>query len=163
MRAYHAIGAAFLMAWLMPAPSHADGTTGATVSSAAAPGCVCPRQVRRAPHARLHARYWRHRRPVRVAVIPPWPAYNPPIPSPWDSAYDRVHTQYFRAREWGGEYLIEPPYIPNPPVPGLPHFVAAAGGGVFEYDIIAGGYVQLAQRDARRALPVAVPVPPPPR
>src|SRR5216683_2333242 len=122
MRAFHAIGAAFLMAWLIPVPSHADGTTGA--SSAAAPGCVCPRQVRRAPHARLHARYWRHRRPVRVAVIPPWPAYNPPLP-------------------------------------GLPHFVAAAGGGVFEYDIIAGGYVQLAQRDARRALPVAVPVPPP--
>ncbi len=165
MRAFHAIGAAFLMAWLMPAPSHADGTTGAsTVSSTPAPGCHCPRQVRRAgPHARLHARYWRHRRPVAIALLPPWPAYNPPIPSPYDSAYDRVHTQYMRAREFGGEYLIEPPYIPNPPLPGLPHFVAADGGRVFEYDLIAGGYVQLAQRDVPRALPVAVPLPPPPR
>ena len=159
MRAFHAIGAAFLMAWLIPVPSHANGTT-RTLSSAPAPGCVCPRQVRR-PHVRYHARYLRHRRPIPIAVAL-WPAYNPPIPSPYDSAYDRVHTQYFRAREWRGEYLIEPPYIPNPPLPGLPHFVAAAGGGVFEYDIIADGYVQLAQRDVPRALPVAVPLPPPP-
>lgn len=164
MRAFHAIGAAFLMAWLMPAPSHADGTTGAsTVSSMPAPGCHCPRVQRHVWRARHHARYWRHRRPIPIAMAPPWPAYNPPIPSPYDSAYDRVHTQYMHAREWGGEYLIEPPYVPRPPLPGLPRFVAAAGGAVFEYDIIADGYVQLAQRDARRALPVAVPVPPPPR
>jgi hypothetical protein len=165
MRAYHAIGAAFLMAWLMPTPSHADGPPGgSTVSSAAAPGCHCPPRHVWRPHRHVRGYAWhrRHLRPAPVAVAL-WPAYNPPIPSPYDSAYDRVHTQYMHAREWGGEYLIEPPYVPSPPLPGLPRFVAAAGGAVFEYDIIADGYVQLAQRDARRALPVAVPVPPPPR
>jgi hypothetical protein len=61
-------------------------------------------------------------------------------------------TQYMHAREWGGEYLAEPDYVPMPPLPGGPRFVVAAGGAVFEYDIIAGGYVQLAQTDAQRAL-----------
>jgi hypothetical protein len=158
MRAFHAIGAAFMMAWVMPVSSHADGTTAAsTASSAPAPGCYCSRQAWRAHrHARFHARYWRHGRPVPIAVAP-WPAYNPPIPSPFDSAFDRVMTQYTLAREGDGEYLVEPGYVPNPPLPGLPHFVAAAGGAVLEYDIMADGYVQLAQRDARRAVAVAVP------
>ncbi len=163
MRAFHAIGAAFLMAWVIPVAGHADGTpaTG-TVSSAPGPGCHCPRQVWRPHrHLRYHARYWRRGRRVPIAVAL-WPGYNPPIPSPYDSAYDRVHTQYTRAREWGGEYLIEPPYTPDPPLPGLPHFVAAASGAVYEYDIMADGYVQLAQRDVPRALPVAVPIAPPP-
>jgi len=66
-------------------------------------------------------------------------------------------TQYMRAREWGGEYLVEPDYVPKPPLPGLRRFVIAAGGAVFEYDIMAGGYVQLAQRDAQRALAVVAP------
>jgi hypothetical protein len=60
--------------------------------------------------------------------------------------------QYMHAREWGGEYLVEPDYVPRPPVAGLPRFVVAAGGGVFEYDVMAGGYVLLAQGDAQRAL-----------
>ena len=161
MRALHAIGAAFLMASLMPVSSHAEGTAGAsTVSQAAAPGCHCPRQAWRPHrHARLHARYWRHGRPVPIALAPPWPAYNPPIPSAYDSAYDRVQTQYMHAREWRGEYLIEPGYVPQPPLPGLPHFRVAAGGAVYEYDIMADGYVQLAQRDARRALASVTPTP----
>jgi hypothetical protein len=92
-----------------------------------------------------------------MAPSPPWPAYNPPIPSTDDSAYDRVMTQYMRAREWRGEYVVEPDYVPWPPVPGLPRFVVAAGGGVFEYDVMANGYVQLPQRDAQRALAVAAP------
>ena len=161
MRAFHAIGAAFLMASVIPAAGHADGMPGAsTVASAPGPGCHCPRQVWRAHRqVRYHARYWRRGRPVRVAIAP-WSGYNPPIPSPWDSAFDRVHTQYTRAREWRGEYLIEPPYVPNPPLPGLPHFVTAASGAVYEYDIMADGYVQLAQRDVPRALRVAVPLAP---
>ncbi len=167
MRAFHAIGAAFLAtfltAWLIPVPGHADGMPGASASSMPAPGCRCPRQAWR-PHrqVRYHARYWRHGRPV-LRAIALWPAYNPPIPSPYDSAYDRVMTQYTRARELRGEYLIEPPYVPQPPLPGLPHFRVAASGAVYEYDIMADGYVQLAQRDVPRALPVAVPFPPPPR
>jgi hypothetical protein len=152
------------MAWVIPVAGHADGMPPAgTVASMPGPGCHCPRQAWRPHrHLRYHARYWRHGRPVPLAVAL-WPAYNPPIPSPYDSAFDRVHTQYTRAREWGGEYLIEPPYVPNPPLPGLPHFVAAAGGAIYEYDIMADGYVQLAQRDVPRVLPVAVPIAPPPR
>jgi hypothetical protein len=165
MRVLHAIGAAaLLMACAIPATSHADGPT--TGASAPQPDCRCPgvqRHVWR-PHRHVRGYAWhrRHWRPAPFAVAL-WPGYNPPIPSPYDSAYDRVHTQYMRAREWRGEYLIEPPYVPNPPLPGLPHFVAAAGGAVFEYDIIADGYVQLAQRDVPRALPVAVPIAPLPR
>jgi hypothetical protein len=166
MRAFHVIGAAFLMAWAMPATSHADGTAATgTVSAAPAPGCHCPAlQHRHAWRPRRHARsYAWHRRhwapaPVAAAPPPPWPAYNPPIPSPDDSAYDRVMTQYMRAREWDGEYLVEPGYVPSPPLPGLPRFVVAAGGGVFEYDIMADGYVQLSQSDAQRALAVTGPL-----
>src|SRR5438094_1619260 len=125
MRAIHAIGAAVLMAWAIPPASHANGTTATTVSQPPKPGCHCPRVQR---HVRYHARYWKHRRPVLVALPPPWPVYNPPIPSPYDSAYDRVMRQYTLAREYDGEYLIEPPYVPRPPYPGLPHFRVAAGG-----------------------------------
>ncbi|SRR5216683_392036 len=166
MRAFHAIGAAaLLMAWAIPVSSHADGPPGAsTAVSAPEPGCRCPPRHVWRPHRLVRGYAWhrRHWRPVPIAVAR-WPAYNPPLPSPYDSAYDRVHTQYMHAREWGGEYLIEPDYVPRPPLPGLPRFLTAAGGGVFEYDIIAGGYVQLAQRDVPRALPVAVPYPLPPR
>jgi hypothetical protein len=165
MQAFRAIGAAFLMAWAMPATSHADGATATgTVSAAPAPGCNCPalhhRHAWRAHRpGRVYA--WHRRWPAPIALAPsrPWPAYNPPIPSPDDSAYDRVMTQYMRARERGGEYLVEPGYAPSPPLPGLPRFVVAAGGGVFEYDIMANGYVQLAQSDAQRALAVAAPPP----
>ena len=162
MRAFYTIGAALLMAGAMPATSHADATTGAGAPSLEV-SCSCPKVQHRHAwrHARFHARYWKHRRPGAVALAspPPWPAYNPPIPSPYDAAYDRVHTQYMHAREWRGEYLVEPGYVPTPPLPGLPHFRVAAGGGVFEYDIIAGGYVQLAQRDAQRALAAVAPTP----
>jgi hypothetical protein len=149
MRAFHAIGAAVLMAFAIPVAGHADGTPPmSSVSQPQAPGCHCPRLQR---HVRYHARYWTHRRPIPLVAVRPWPVYNPPIPSPDDSAYDRVMVQYMHAREWGGEYLYEPPYLPRPPVPGLPHFRVAVDGGVFEYDVMAGGYVQLAQRDAPRA------------
>jgi hypothetical protein len=164
MRAFHAIGAALLMACAMPVTSRAETTTGAGAASPPpAAVCPCPRVPRHAWRPLRHVRsYAWHRRhwtpaPLAVAPLPPWPAYNPPIPSPDDSAYDRVMTQYMHAREWGGEYLVEPDYAPSPPVPGLPRFVVAAGGGVFEYDVMANGYVQLPQRDAPRALAVAAP------
>ena len=151
MRAFHVIGAVFLIASAFPAASRADGMPAA--SAAPMPGCHCPRPMRAAMH-RHYVRHYRHRRvPVLVALPAPFPAYNPPIPSVFDSAYDRVMTQYTRARELDGEYLYEPPYDPRPPILGLPHFRVAAGA-VYEYDVMAGGYVQLAQRDAVRA-PVA--------
>jgi hypothetical protein len=162
MRAFHAIGAALLMAWAMPATSHADVTTETSaVSPQLTVRCSCPEVQHRHAwyprrHARFHARHWRHWRPAPVALAPPpyWPAYNPPIPSPYDSAYGRVMTQYMRSRTVGGEYLFEPGYLPRPPVPGLPPFRIAAGGAVFEYDLMADGYIPLAQSDAPRALPV---------
>ena len=158
MRAFHAIGAAFLMGWAIPTASHAEGVPPAsTVAAPGAPGCHCPGVAQR--HLwRRHAWHRRHG-PAPKILAAAWPAYNPPIPSPDDSAYDRVMTQYMRAREWRGEYLIEPPYVPGPALPGLPHFRVAAGGAVYEYDIMADGYVQLAQRDAQRALAAVAPTP----
>jgi hypothetical protein len=154
MRAFPAIGAALLMACAAPAASRADGVPAASaVSAPGAPGCRCPGVVRH--RALRHGRFYAHRRGAPVArALVVWPAYNPPIPDASDTAYDRVMVQYTRAREWRGEYVIEPPYAPRPPLPGLPHFRVAASGAVFEYDIMADGYVQLAQRDAVRA-PVA--------
>ena len=166
MRAFHAIGAAFLMACAMPATSHAaEVITGTSaVYPPFAAGCECPgaryhHAWRPHRHMRYHARYWRHGRPAPVALAPPpyWSAYNPPIPSLFDSAYDRVMEQYMHSREYGGEYLVEPGYLPRPPIPGLPPFRVAAGGAVFEYDLMADGYVPLAQRDAQRALGGAAP------
>jgi len=160
MRAFHAIAAAFLTAWAIPAASHAEGIAAVgTVAAPGAPGCHCPGVAHRAAWRR-HGHAW-HRRhaPAPKALATPWPAYNPPIPSAYDSAYDRVMTQYTRAREVRGEYLIEPPYVPRPPLPGLPHFRVAASGAVYEYDIMADGYVQLAQRDAQRAVAAVAPTP----
>jgi len=157
MRAFHVIGAAFLIASAIPAASHADGMPATSGVSAPAPGCHCPGVAQR--HA-WHRHAWQRRhRPALKAVAATWPAYNPPVPSVNDSAYDRVMTQYVRARELGGEYRIEPPYVPQPPLPGAPHFRVAASGAVYEYDIMADGYVQLAQRDAQRALASVAPTP----
>ena len=162
MRAFHAIGAAFLMTWAIPAASHADATTGTSaVSPSPAPGCHCPGLQHR--HAwRRHGRFYAWHRghgwlaPIALA---PWPAYNPPIPSLCDSAYNRVMTQYMRARETDREYVVEPGYVSKPALPARPHLRLAAGGAVFEYDGMAGGYVQLAQRDAQHAPAVVEPTP----
>ena len=62
MRAFHAIGAAFLMAWAIPTGSHANGTTPTTVSQAPAPGCHCPRVQR---HGLSH---WRLAKGVQQEV-----------------------------------------------------------------------------------------------
>jgi hypothetical protein len=156
MRAIYAIGAGFLVACAMPATSRADAPGGAALAQSATAACHCPRPHR---HVRYHARYHRHRRPVAVAVAPYWGPYNPPIPHPYDSAYDRVMKQYTLSREVGGEYLIEPPYLPTPPIPGLPHFRVAANGAVFEYDIMADAYVPLARSDVPYALPGTAPTP----
>jgi len=160
MRALHAIGAALLMVGAVPAASLAEGMTGTgTVAAALAPGCNCPPRHHRHAWRGGHGRFYASRRAGGASAPLPWPAYNPPIPSPDDSAYDRVMVQYMHAREWGGEYGVEPGYLPSPPVPGLPRFVVGAGGGVFEYDVMANGYVQLAQRDAQRALAAVAPPP----
>jgi hypothetical protein len=166
MRPLSAIGAAFLIAFALPATSRAD--TPPAVAAAAqpsAPGCHCPglRHARR-PHRPAHyARYWRHWRPARVAMAPraPIPAdYDMPLPSPYDSAYDRAMTVHFRSPAVAGIYIADPGYPLTPPVVGLYPYRYQSGPTVFQYDGITGQYIALSQYDARRALPVApAPVP----
>ena len=79
MRTFRAIGAAFLMAWAIPAATYADGMPPANTVSA--PGCRCPgiaqRHIwhRHGHHYAWHRRYGFPRQILAVA----WPAYNPPI------------------------------------------------------------------------------------
>lgn len=174
MRAFHAIGAALLMACAMPATSHAEAILAtSTVSAPCGPGCDRPGLQREAwgshrhawrshrhawqshRHMRHHARYWRHGRPAAVATAPPPAYYNPPLANPYDSAYDRVMTQHFRPPPVTVEYPVERGYPVIPRVAQPYRF--AAGGAVFEYDLMADGYVALAQRDAQRARGIAPP------
>ena len=154
MRAFSVICAAILMAGALPTAGHADGTSPA----AAAAGCHCPKAVRRpVRHLPRHVRYRRHRRRVRVAAAaPPLRAYyNPPIPSPWNPAYDRAMTLHFRSPPVTGEFLLDPGWPPTPPVLGIQPFHLAAHGQVYELDGLTGQYVALAPYDAARAFPVA--------
>jgi hypothetical protein len=162
MRPFSAMTAAFLFVCAVPLPGHADGPP-APPAQQAAPDCKCPQVQRHAwrprHHLRYHAWHRRHLVPIPVAVVPP-PPYDPPIPSPWDTAYDRAMTLHFRSPAVSGSYLLEPGYPPTPPVVGIQHYRVPAGGVVFQYDGVTGEYIRLAQRDAQFAFP---PVPPPPR
>lgn len=162
MRPFSAMTAAFLVACAVPLPGRADGPP--APAEAAAPGCKCPEVQRRHAwrprhHVRYHAVHRRHWVPVPVAVAPP-PPYDPPIPSPWNPAYDRAMTLHFRSPAVSGSYLLEPGYPPTPPVVGIQHYRVPTGPVVFQYDGLTGEYIRLAQRDARFAFP---PIPPPPR
>jgi hypothetical protein len=169
MRVVCAMGVALAIACLMPATSRADApgpAAAATTAAPSAPGCKClPARPHR--HARHHARY--HRRwhaPVAGMMGPPAmiaPAYyNPGIPSPWDSAYDRAMTLHFRNVFVTGIFDPEPGYPETPPVRGVQPYRYPSGPAVFQYDGLTGQYVQLAQYDAARALPPpAAPAPGP--
>jgi hypothetical protein len=161
MRPFCAMTAAFLFACAVPATSRADGppATASAVAQPAAPGCNCPRVQRHHAwrahrYVRHYARHWRHQWPTPVALGPPV-IYDPPIPSPWDSAYDRAMVLHLRSPDVSGIYVAEPGFPPTPPVRGIQHYRVQAGGAVFQYDAMAGGYIQLAQRDAQRAFPTA--------
>jgi hypothetical protein len=166
MRPFSAIVAAFLMACAASATGRAD-TPPAVAAAAAqppAPGCGCPLRVHRhvwRRHVRYHARYRRHWR-VAVATVAYWPAipayYNPLLPTPDDSAYDRAMTLHFRSAAVTGIQIAEPGYPPTPPVRGIYPYRYPAGPAVFQYDGITGQYIALSQYDARRVFP-AVPVP----
>ena len=112
MRALIVIGAAFVMACLVPTPSHADAP-GPRVA-AAKPDCKCPR-VR----PQRVVRHYR-RAPKRVIAMLPRPVarvyYNTGIPSPWDSAYDRAMTLHFRSPFVTAIVDPEPGYPHTPPV-----------------------------------------------
>lgn len=158
MRPFSAMTAAFLLACAVPMPGHADGPPAASaLAQPAAPGCNCPRVQRHhawRAHRYVHhyARNWRRGSPALIARGLPV-SYDPPIPSPWDTAYDRAMTLHFRSPEVSGIYVAEPGFPPTPPVRGIQHYRVQAGGAVFQYDGMADGYVQLAQRDAQRAFP----------
>jgi hypothetical protein len=160
MRPFGAMTAAFLLACAVPVPGHADGPPAAAgaVAQPAAPGCNCPGvQARHASrpyrHARVHARHWRHRWPAPIALSGPPVVYDPPIPSPWDTAYDRAMTLHFRSPEVSGTYSGEPGLPHTPPVRGVQHYRVEAGAAVLQYDGLTGRYIRLAQRDAQRAFP----------
>ena len=158
MRPLGAITAAFLFACAIPLSGHAGGLPAATGATAQPPAFACDgppaRQAWRPHrhHVRHHAWHRRHGPAPRIAAAPP-PPYDPPIPSPWDSAYDRAMTLHFRSPAVTGSYLLEPGYPPTPPVLGIQHYRVPAGPVVFQYDGVTGQYIQLAQRDAQRAFP----------
>jgi hypothetical protein len=156
MRVLSAIGAgaALLIACGVPATSHADAPSPAPATAVAqppAPGCTCP--VRPHRHAwrvhtytRLHARHWREWWPAPVAVVPPPPAYgpvyyNPLLPDPYDSTYDRAMIWHYRSPAVSGEYFPDPGYPPPPPVWGGHPYRYQAGGTVFQYDGMADAYI----------------------
>jgi hypothetical protein len=161
MRTLSVICAAILLAGGLPAAGHADGTAPATGAS-----CHCPKVVHRpVRHLRRHVRYRRHWRPVRAAPpLRPVMArayYDPPIPSPWDPAYDRAMTLHFRSPPVTGAFLIDPGAAPTPPVVGIKPFHVAGNGLIYELDGETGQYIALAPYDAARAYPVAgLPAPP---
>ena len=166
MRLYSVIGAAFVIACAAPATSHADGppTAASAVAQPAAPGCNCPRVQHRHVwrphrHVRHYARHWRYQWPTPIA-LGPRVIYDPPIPSPWDSAYDRAMVLHLRSPDVSGIYVAEPGFPPTPPVRGIQHYRVEAGGAVLQYDELTGQYIRLAQTDAQRAFPTApAPVP----
>jgi hypothetical protein len=166
MRPFSAMTAAFLLACAVPVPGHADGPPAAAsaVAQPAAPGCNCPRVQRHHAwrahrYVRHYARHWRHQWPAPIALGPPV-IYDPPIPSPWDSAYDRAMVLHLRSPDVSGIYVAEPGFPPTPPVRGIQHYRVQAGGAVLQYDELTGQYIQLAQSDAQRAFPtVPGPVP----
>jgi hypothetical protein len=160
MRPLSAIAAFIVIACAAPMTSRADGPPPAAASEAAVaqPGCRCPgiRHVRRVHHVRRYARHWR--RPVLlVRATAPLPVYDPPIPSPWDTAYDRAMTLHFRSPEVSGTYVGEPGYPHTPPIHGVQSYRVRSGDAVLQYDGLIGEYIMLAQADARLAFP-----PPPP-
>lgn len=169
MRPFSAIGAAFLIACALPATSRADNqpaSTGASAPAAAVaatPGCGCPRVVHRARHHFRHVRHWRYRRPAPVVAALP-PPYNPLLPHPLDTAYDRGMVMHMRSAAVSGFQYAELGYPPTPPIAGYLPYRVPAYAGVYQYDGLTGQYVRLAQSDAVRSglLPAPPPPPPPP-
>jgi hypothetical protein len=171
MRALYAVAVAGLIGCTIMAPSRAGTAPAAIRASAAVPPAACDepgpaahraaiRPYRRPdrPHAsRRHHRRWR---PPPVALLPP-PLYDAPIPSPWDSAYDRAMTLHFRSPSVAGLFVYEAGLPPTPPIRPVQPYRYAVDGTVFQYDGLAGRYIRLSLPDAasiRAALP-----PPPPR
>jgi hypothetical protein len=149
MRALIAIGAACVMASVVPTASRADAP-GPAAAAPAKPGCNCPRTR---PH-----RHVRHRRVDKrmMAILPPPPVaayYNTGLPDPWDTAYDRAMTLHFRSPFVAGVVDPEPGYPHTPPVRVAAWYRYASGPAVYQYDGITGQYIAMSQYDAYRLYP----------
>ncbi len=165
MRPLSAIAALLLVAGMMPAAGHADVMPPAAAAAKAPPSCACPgvRHVRHVRHVHRYVRHWRRwRRPVLLMAVAP-PPYNAPIPSPWDTAYDRGMTLHFRSPEVSGTWINEPEFPHTPPIVPVQWYRVPAPPAVLQYDGLTGEYITLAQVDALRAFPPAPPPPAPPR
>lgn len=159
MRPSHAIAGLLLLAGMMPASSYADAPGPMPSAQAARPGCRCPgiRHVRHVHHR--YVRHFRYRRLVPLIAVAPLP-YNAPIPSPWDTAYDRGMTLHFRSPAVSGTWIDEPGLPHTPPIRPVQWYRVPYGVAVLQYDGLTGEYITLAQADAVRALPPALPPPP---
>ena len=99
-------------------------------------------------------RHYRSGPDKAIAVAPD--TYNPRLPSPFDTAYDRAMTLHFRSLAVTGTYRAERGWPPTPPIHGLYPYRVRAWGTVYQYDGMIGQYVALALPDAARVAPVAV-------
>ena len=158
MRALIAIGAALVMASLVPTAGRADAP-GPAAAAPAKPGCKCP-QVRKHRVVRHYRRVTKR----AVALLPPVAPfyYNTGIPSPWDTAYDRAMTLHFRSPFVTAIVDPEPGFPHTPPVRAVAWYRYASGPTVYQYDGITGEYIPLSQYDARRVYPVVAAAPPAP-
>jgi hypothetical protein len=149
MRTLGAIGAAVLMMCAVPVAGRADGPAPVTASERAAPGCKCPGVQRRAWKPRRVVRHHRRGPPPLAVAAPSLPPayYNPGIPSPYDTAYNRAMVLHFRSPPVSGLYQPEPGYPPTPPVVGVQPYRVQTGSVVMQYDGLTGEYIQLAASD----------------
>ena len=165
MRTLCAIGVAFLIACAVPATGRADAP-GPGGAPAAKPAKSEPDVQRRAVRPRRHVRHHvRYHVPPPLAAVPVTPVYyNPALPYPWDSAYERGMVLHFTSPPVSGLYRPEPGYPPTPPIVGWHYYRVQSGPVVYQYDGLIGEYVQLARNDPAHGFVVAAapPAPPPP-
>ena len=161
MRLIGALGAAVVLVCAAGATASADGPPSGAYKAAHARArvCNCPALSYRWTERRHHYRQVQARQ-IRswtaVAPIEPLDAYNPVLPSPYDTAYDRAMVLHFRSPAVTDTYIAEPGFPPTPPVAGAFPYRVRAWGAVYEYDGMIGQYVALAQSDARRILPASL-------
>jgi len=117
----------------------AEGTT----------GCPCP--VHRQPRSRVPIVHSANA-PPQAMVGTPGRDYNPVIPNPHDSAYDRLVSEHFRNRVPSGFHeSADSKEIADSKSGIIPYRVVKAGR-VLQYDGLLGRYVPLARGDG---IPVA--------
>jgi hypothetical protein len=167
MRALGAIFAAALAVWAMPATSRADALPPGPAAPSVAATCdepgpsLRPHRVRRPVRHHVRRRVVRHRYAVEAPPVYAVPIYyDPPIPSPWDTAYDRGMVLHFRSPPVSGEFT-EPNLPLTPLVRSVQPYRIVGPGRVLQLDGITGEYIALAQYDAQRFVAVPRPMPAP--